>query len=345
MITRPIARADRTVTVIGLGTRGLSGALRGIEPEDVAPVVAAAIEMGCTLVDVSPAWHEALRVTGEAVRVLRARDRVCVACAVPPLVASTALARAQPAGYVQKTVEDALRRLRLDAVPLAWLGGWRDAWLDGGTWPELLGTMLRLVHEGKVMAWGVIVPDGAPEEALRVVAEPWLAALSVRYSLFDCAAEEQLLPAAVTAGVAVVAREPLARGALGGELGPAVRFPPHDERLGWAAERFEAIVPELAMLAALVKRTPAAASTTDAGRTLLDGMRRGEDVECETVADLALRAVVETPGITAAVVGARRVDHVLAAIAAGDGRAIAARVRAELQGRRWGEGWYEPAPR
>ncbi|MBZ0232172.1 MAG: aldo/keto reductase, partial [Deltaproteobacteria bacterium] len=77
MLTRPIARAERDVTVVGLGTRGLGGGLRGLEPEDVARVVPAAIELGCTLVDVSPAWTESLRVTGEAVRGLRARDRVC----------------------------------------------------------------------------------------------------------------------------------------------------------------------------------------------------------------------------------------------------------------------------
>ena len=68
MLTRPIPRAGRDVTVVGLGTRGLGGGLRGIEPEDVARVVPAAIEMGVTLVDVSPAWADSLRVVGDAVR-------------------------------------------------------------------------------------------------------------------------------------------------------------------------------------------------------------------------------------------------------------------------------------
>src|SRR5687767_3594295 len=143
MVTRRISRADRDVTVVGLGTRGLSGSLRGMEPEDVARVVPAAIEMGVTLVHVSQAWPDAMRATGEAVRALRARDRVCIACSLPPLSAKSSLAgaiaaaaptssliipvskpksaalpaaRAQPPGYVQKTVEDALRALRLDAL-------------------------------------------------------------------------------------------------------------------------------------------------------------------------------------------------------------------------------------
>jgi aryl-alcohol dehydrogenase-like predicted oxidoreductase len=367
MITRPIARADRTVTVIGLGTRGLGGGLRGIEPEDVARVVPAAIEMGGTLVDVSPAWSDSLKVVGEAVRGLRARDRVCVACAVPPLSAKSSLAgaiaaaaptssliipvskkksaglaaaRAMPPGYVQKTVEDALRALRFDALPLAWLGGWRDAWLDEKVWPELHGTLMRLVREGKVLAWGVVAPDDAPGDAVRAVGEPWVAAVSARYSLFDRTAAEALLPAAAKADVAVIAREPLARGALGGELGPTVRFPPDDERRDWPETRLASIIPDLARLAAFAARTPPAASSTIDGRAILDGMKRGEDITASSVADLALRFVIDTPGITAATVGVRTIEHLAVALGAGDGAPLTARIREALDDRRWGEHWY-----
>lgn len=368
MMTRPIARAERDVTVVGLGTRGLGGGLRGIEPEDVARVVSAAIELGGTLVDVSPAWPASLQVTGEAVRGLRARDRVCVACLVPPLSARSSLAgaiaaavpsstlilpaatrrsaalsaaRAQPPGYVQKTVEDALRALRAEALPLAWLGGWRDAWLDEKVWPELHGTLVRLVREGKVLAWGVAAPDDAPGDAVRAVAEPWVAAVSARYSLFDRAAADELLPAAAAAGVAVVAREPLARGALGGELGPTVRFPLEDERRAWSEERLASIIPDLARLAAFVTRTPPAASSTVAGRALLDTLRRGDDVTCATVAELALRFVIDTPGVTAAVAGMRTMEHLAVALGAASATApLPTRIRDALVDRRWGERWY-----
>jgi aryl-alcohol dehydrogenase-like predicted oxidoreductase len=372
MITRPISRAGREVTVVGLGTRGLGGTLRGIEPEDVARVVPAAIELGVTLVDVSPTWVDSLRVVGEAVRDLRARDRVCVACLLPPLSARSSLAgaiaaatptssliipvsrkksaglaaaRAQPIGYVQKIVEDALRALKLDALPLAWLGGWRDAWLDEKVWPELHGTLMRLVREGKVLAWGVAAPDDAPGDALRAVAEPWVAAVSARYSLFDRAATEALLPAAAKAGVAVIAREPLARGALGGEIGPTVRFPPEDERRAWTEARLASIVPDLARLAAFATRTPPVASSTVDGRSVLEQMKRGEDVTAASVPELALRYALDTSGLTAAVVGVRTIDHLAAALGAGDSATVPlpARTREALDDRRWGEQWYETA--
>jgi aryl-alcohol dehydrogenase-like predicted oxidoreductase len=260
---------------------------------------------------------------------------------VPALAETGGVARRMPPGYLQRTVEDALRTLRLDAIPLVWLGGWRDAWLDDGVWPELHGTMMRLVYEGKVMTWGVVAPDDAPEEAARAVAEPWPAAVSVRHSLFDLAAAETLVPAAAKAGVAVIAREPLARGALGGELGPTVRFPPEDERLTWPEARFAAIVPEVARLAALVTHTPPAAASTPAGRIILEQMKRGPDLDIATVAELALRYAIEVPGITAAVVGVRTVGHALIDLTcAADGRPLPARIRAALDERRWGEGFY-----
>ncbi len=340
-----MARADRTVTVVGLGTRGLAGGMRDLDLGAAARVVPAAIDAGVTLVDAAPGWGESLRVTGEAVRALRARDRVCVACLVPAATASPAVARAQPPGYVQRVVEDALRASRLDAVPLAWLGGWRDAWLDDRAWPELHGTLLRLVREGKVLSWGVVAPDGAPRDAMRAVAEPWVAAVSVRASLFDRTAAEALAPAAQAAGVALVAREPLAGGALGGDVGPGVRWPPGDERAAWSPARLAAIVPDLARLAAFVTRSPAAAAATDAGRALLDGLRRGEDVTCASVAELAVRAVVGAAGVTAAVVGVRRLEHLREAVACADGGALSPRIAAALDARRWGEGWYgEPLP-
>lgn len=376
-----IERAGREVTVVGLGTRGLSGALRDVAPEDAARAVPAAIELGITLIDVSPQWSDSLVVTGAAVRDLRARDRVCVACSVPPLgarglAAATAAAleavgdavgsriivgggtgtlrvtapaaaggigRVMPPAYVQRSVEDSLRALRLDALPLAWIGGWRDAWLDDRMWPELLGTLHRLVREGKVLAWGVTAPDGAPEEAVRAAAEPWPAAISVRHSLFDRSALETLAPVAATNKVALIAREPLARGALGGELAPSRHFPPEDERNDIPRERLAAMIPELARLAALVTHTPPAAASTEAGRVVLEQMRRGDDVEIPTVAELALRAAIDpaaSPGVTAAVVGCRRVPHVAVALGCADGIPLHAGLRAALDARRWGEGWY-----
>ena len=352
METRPIARAGREVSAIGVGTRGLHTRR---DPTDARRALALALDLGCTLVDVAPAWHGSQGLVGELVRELRLRDRVVVTSLIEPLTppprpvaagaliiprSAAALASVLPPPYVQRTVEDSLRALRLEALPLALVGGWRDGWLDDRAWPELRGTLDRLVREGKVLAWGVAARDDGAGDAVRVCAEPWLAAVQVRRSLVDRSADEALAPAAAAAGVAVIAREPLAGGVLAGQLGPGVRFPSGDERNRWPAERVAAIVPDLARLAGFVTHTPPAAGATDAGRAVLDGLRRGDDVEIPTVAELALRYAIDPPAITAAVVGVRTAEHVLADLPVADYRRLPAGLRAALDDRRWGETWY-----
>ncbi len=336
MQRRRLGSSGREVVVVGLGGKGLTGARRGLSPDDVQRAVAAAIEAGVELVDV-PSGGEPERRVGHEVRALRARDRVVVATTVG------AAGRAPPpAARIQREVEDSLRALRLDAVPLVQLAGWSDDWLDDRTWPELRGTLARLVDEGKVLTWGAIVPDGA--QPLRLPTQPWLAALQLRYSLFDRAAEEYLLPAAVAAKVGVIAREPLAGGALAGDQGPSGVWLPGDERAAWPAARWTMLPPELARLAALVTTTPPVAATTDDGRALLDGLRRAPDLTCATVAELAVRFVLDHPAITATIPGARTADHARANLACADGVPLLPRIRAALDRRPWGEGWYPPPP-
>lgn len=334
MQRRSLPRAQRDVVTVGVGGKGLTGARRGLEPEDASRAIATAIEAGCEIVDLSCPGTDSdvLARVGREVRALRARDRVVVAPAV-----GEPGRRPPPAARLTREVEDALRALKLDAVPLVWLTGWDDRWLDDRTWPEVRGGLERLVREGKVLAWGAVVPDGgAPTQ---VLAERWLAAVQLRYSLFDRAAEEALLPAAAAAGVGVVAREPLAGGALAGELGPRTTWPPGDERATWSA-RWRALPPELARLAPLVIATPAAATHDDAGRALLDGLRRGPDLEQADTAELALRLALAHPAITAVIPGVRTPEHARAALACADGRPLPPRIKAALDSRRWGAGWY-----
>ncbi|HVV87044.1 MAG TPA: aldo/keto reductase, partial [Kofleriaceae bacterium] len=167
MQRRRLGSSDREVGVIGLGCKGLTGARLGVEPADVQRTVAAAIEAGCELLDLSAPGSagDAERRVGVEVRALRARDRVVVATA-----AGGGGRRPPVAPQVQRTVEESLRALRLEAIPLVQLPGWDDAWLDDRTWPELRGTLGRLIDEGKVLAWGAVVPDGAAPS--RVLGEP-----------------------------------------------------------------------------------------------------------------------------------------------------------------------------
>ncbi len=315
---------------LGLGTRGHRATLRDTDVGAAERAVAIAIERGCPLVECAPAWGESERIVGAAVRALRARDRVVVATGFagrrgwPPAV-----------GAVEAAIEASLRATRLEALPLYWLDGWDDDWLEAPHWVDLRGALDARVRAGDLRAWGVGVP--APAAATRVV-EAGAAAIATRWSLFDRRADAALLPAARAAKLPVVARAPLAEGALTGALHPTAAWRPGDERATWGP-RLTAIVPDLAALAALTRWLPPAAATTDAGRQRLDGLRRHPEVVHATLAELAVAAARAQPGVAAVVIGARAPDHA-AAWWPTPPPPLPTAIAAALAAQPWGEAWY-----
>jgi aryl-alcohol dehydrogenase-like predicted oxidoreductase len=315
------------VTAVGGGDLSLpTSAARGIAASDVARALHEAIELGISLVDVA-AEPDGERLAGNCVRELRARDRVVVATRVPlvderPGAPSRDTLRDRlPAAYVQQRVESSLRATRLDVLPLAQLA-LRPAWVASPAWPELVGTCARLVNEGKVLAWGALLDEPTDDAAPALLAEPWLAAVSVVYHLWARAAEP-LFEAAAKRELAVLARQPLAGGALAGRLGPGSILPPRDDRNALDAADLERIAVAIARLAPLVKREPPVARSTPAARRITESVQpaapgpsvqpqRPEHLECMDVAELALRFAIDRAGV--ALPRLHRREHVIAAI-------------------------------
>ncbi len=324
-----------SVTAIGSGDLCLpTSASRGVPARDVEHALHEAIGLGVALFDVAPD-PDSEKLAGGAVRAERARDRVVVATRVPVLAERPgaprrdALPERLPMPYLQHRVEAALRTTRLEALPLAQLP-LRPAWRASPAWPELVGTCARLVREGKVLAWGVWLDEPpAADDAAPLLAEPWLAAASVVYHLCDRRAEP-LLAAAAQRELCVLARQPLAGGALAGQLGPGVRLPPRDDRNDLEAEALERIAVGVARLAALVQREPPAARSCDAAREAAEraARTRPEQRECRDVAELALRWVLDRAGV--ALPRLHRRDHLVPAIAAAIAPPLPADLAAEI---------------
>ena len=311
---------QHTVTAIGGGDVCLPiSASRGVAASDVERALHEAIEFGITLFDVA-SDADSEKLAGQTVRAERARDRVVVATRVPVLAERPGAPRRDvlperlPAAYVQHRVEASLRATHLEVLPLAQLP-LRPAWRASAAWPELAGTCARLVREGKVLAWGAILDEPGDDAAPALVAEPWLAALSVVYHLCDRGAEP-LFAAAAQRELPILARQPLAGGALAGGFGPGVHLRPRDDRHDLDAAALERIAVAVARLAALVKREPPAARSCDAARRILEHAGRAgrpDHVECDSVAELALRFVIDRAGI--ALPRLHRREHLLPAIA------------------------------
>jgi len=306
------------VTAIGGGEICLAtSAARGVAARDVERALHEAIAFGITIFDVT-GDADSEKLAGEAVRAQRVRDRVVIATRVPILAelpgapARDLLPERLPVGYLRERVESTLRASRLEVLALAQLP-LRPTWLTSRAWPELVGTCARLVGEGKVLAWGALLDEPAHEAAATLAAEPWLAALSVVYHLCDRRVEP-LFEAALKRELAIFARHPLAGGALTGDLGPGVSLKPRDDRNALEPAELEHIAVAVARLAVLVKREPPAVRASEAARQIAARSRRPDHLECDTVAELALRFVIDRGAI--ALPRLHRREHILPALAA-----------------------------
>ncbi|HEY1817659.1 MAG TPA: aldo/keto reductase [Kofleriaceae bacterium] len=347
MRTRTVA--GRTVAAIGLGDVSFArAAARNHDVGDVVRRVHDALELAIDVIDVA-AEPDTLRAVGDAVRATRARDRAVIATTVR-------LPDVRDIGGLQAGVEADLRASKLDAMPLVQLP-LPVSWLAHRAWPELAGACDRLAREGKVLAWGAIVASGAgpgtivdradvtneepppPPDPLDIagfattgsglfvpstapppaapkpklehpLALPMFASLAIDFSL----CEREAAPLLAIASHAIFARRPLAGGALGGELGPGAVLSRTDDR---RALDLDAIAIAVAKLARFVKRAPPAATSTDAARGIAETAKRPAHVECESVAELALRYAIDRGALVLPRVTSRaHLDDAIAAASA-----------------------------
>lgn len=318
------------VSVIGTGTWGFGGDLwKDADPSRDLQALRLALDSGCTLVDTALFYGEgeAEKLVGEAVRDVGGRDRVTVATKVPPADRKfparpgARLADAFPPAYLQTCVEDSLRNLGAEALAVEQLHVWRDEWLDEPAWPEVRGTMERMIREGKVLHWGVSLNAHEPGSGLRAVAEPIVEVVQVIFNIFDPSAREELFPAAADHEVGILARCPFDEGALTGGLptgaDPREVFPKGDFRRWYFREdRLAQLDARLAPL-----------------RELLGDHAR-------TLAELALRFAITPPEVSAAIPGMRKPEHVQANLACGSRPALSGDVLERLAELSWDKNWY-----
>lgn len=346
MRRRPLGSSS--VTTIGAGDVSLAiAAARGVDAREVERTLSDAFNFGLTIVDIHDE-PDAERLVGTIIRSLRLRDRVVIATRVPlvtPLpgtVHRNVLTERLPARYVQERVEAILRSTHLDALPLAQLPV-RSEWRASSAWPELTGTCARLVREGKVMAWGLIL-DELDDDSLGFTTEPWIASLQTTFNLCDRKAEALLADIAKhERPLALLARQPLAGGALTGNLGPGVALKPRDDRNAIDLPTLEKIAVLAARLAPLVPTEPPAARSCPAAKAMREKTKRPEHLEAVTVAELALRFVIDRGAI--ALPRLHRHETVIDAITAGSADPMSADLLARILDERAPDPEKKPNPK
>ncbi len=302
MEKRPLGRAGKSVSVVGLGTWQL-GADWGDVPESAAlAVLEAAAEGGVTFFDTADVYGD-----GRSERVL---GRFLAAHPDHDFVVATKMGRRAeqlPQNYVPDNfrawTDRSRRNLGLDQLDLVQLHCPPSAVIEDDATYDALDA---LVDAGAIAAYGISVET--VDQALSAIERPHVASVQIILNAFRLKPLERVLPAAASAGVGIIARVPLASGLLSGRYRSDTQFAADDHRnynrdgsafdVGetFSGVDFETGVQASREFAALVETAGPA------------------DV---TPAQAAIAWVWQQPGVSTVIPGARSPEQALANAAAG----------------------------
>jgi aryl-alcohol dehydrogenase-like predicted oxidoreductase len=173
----------------------------------------------------------------------------------------------------------------------------------------------ELQQEGLIKRWGASVESS--EEGLICLEQQGLASLQVIFNIFRQKPAEELLPRAASQGVGIIVRLPLASGLLGGKITRATTFRPDDHRhFNRDGQHFNV-------------------GETFAGLELERGIAATEAVAAlvppsMTMAQMALRWILDHPEVSVVIPGASRPDQVQANVAAASVLPLGAELHAAL---------------
>jgi aryl-alcohol dehydrogenase-like predicted oxidoreductase len=286
--------------VVGLGCWQLGSDWGDVSEQDALDVLRAAADSGVTFFDTADVYGDG-RSEALIGRFLKERpgSGVMVATKMGRL-ADPHVAGAYTLDAFRGWLDSSRRNLGVDTVDLVQLHCPPTQVYSDDRVFDALDT---LVEEQVVAAYGVSVET--VDEALTAIARPGVATVQIILNVFRRKPLERVLPAAIDANVGIIARVPLASGLLSGKYDETTQFAADDHRsfnrhgeafdVGetFAGVPFDAGVAAAREVAAL---TPAGATT----------------------AQLALRWIVDQPGVSVVIPGARNAEQARANAAAAD---------------------------
>ncbi|WP_433891029.1 aldo/keto reductase [Streptomyces sp. CA-111067] len=294
---RSLPFSGHPLSVIGLGTWQLGADWGDVREEDALAVLDAAVESGVTFFDTADVYGDG-RSEQLIGRYLRQRPDAGV------FVATKMGRRAEqrPENFTLdnfRAWNDRSRaNLGVDTLDLVQLHCPPTPVYSTDAVYDALDT---LVAEKRVAAYAVSVETCA--EALAAIAHPGIASVQIILNPFRLKPLEEVLPAAAAAGVGIIARVPLASGLLTGKYTRETVFAADDHRAynrhGEAfdqGETFSGVDFETGLDAAAEFAALAPAGATPA--------------------QTALRWIIQQPGVTSVIPGARSVEQARANAAA-----------------------------
>ena len=302
MEERVLGRTERPVSVIGLGTWQLGADWGEVDESAALDVLSAAVEAGVTFFDTADVYGDG-RSEQLIGRFLGDNPDLVITVA-------TKMGRRveqEPEHYsldnFRGWLDRSRRNLAVDRIDLVQLHCPPTAVYSRD---EVYDALDTLVSEGVIAAYGVSVETC--DEALTAIARRGTATVQIILNAFRRKPLDFVLPEAAAAGVGIIARVPLASGLLSGRYTKDTQFAANDHRqYNRQGEAFD--VGET--FSGVDYETGVAAAAEFSG---LVAEHLGSEV---TPAQAALAWVVQQPGVTTVIPGARSPEQARANAGAG----------------------------
>ncbi|HVZ80133.1 MAG TPA: aldo/keto reductase [bacterium] len=223
------------VSEIGFGAWAIGGAWWGPQDDsDSRLALHQALDMGCNFIDTAWVYGDghSERLIGEVLK--ERRESPIVATKVPPKnwqwdnAPGTPLSSTFPGDWVKQKAEESLAHLGLERIDVLQLHTWHGDWNRQAE--PLLKAVGELKREGKIRAFGISLRDKGSDEANDLIRWRQVDSLQIFFNLFYQEPIRKVFPLAQTYNVGVIARVPLAFGALSGRFTEKTRFLGDDHR-------------------------------------------------------------------------------------------------------------------
>jgi aryl-alcohol dehydrogenase-like predicted oxidoreductase len=314
MKQRRFGKTGWKVSEVGYGMWALAG-WSGSDETEIARALQRAVELGCNFFDTAWAYG-----SGKSEKILGVllRDnpdqRLYVATKIPPknfkwpAQRSFTLEESYPPSHIREYVDKSLENLGVECIDLIQFHTWNDDWAEDERW---IDTIFDLHAEGKILGVGISINRWEPENGIKAIKTGHIDAVQVIYNIFDQNPEDQLFPVCKEMDVAVIARVPFDEGSLTGTLTKESRWPAGDWRNTYfVPENLIPTVERVENLKPLVPRD-------------------------STMADMALRFILNNPLVSTVIPGMRNIAHVESNLGASSRGPLSDELQEQLKKHRW----------
>jgi aryl-alcohol dehydrogenase-like predicted oxidoreductase len=302
---RELGRTCWKVSEISFGAWAIGGAWGSVDDKESLAALHAALDRGVNFFDTADVYGD-----GRSERLLAKLKRERKETFYIATKAGRRLPKQTPEGYSRENltmwIERSLRNLETDTIDLLQL---HCPHTEVFYRPEVFDVLDDLVMAGKIRHYGVSVEK--VEEAIKAIEFPGVQSVQIIFNIFRQRPADLFFELAQKRQVGILARVPLASGLLSGKITRESKFAKDDHRNfnrhGAAFDRGE----------------------TFSGVDFETGLKAVEELnqfvpQGATLAQLALRWILEFPAVTCAIPGAKRPAQVEENFAASDLKPLSA---------------------